>query len=302
MPITQLEIEELRQLHSISKGDGFLTLAAIQLLLARAQDRRPVSHDLFEVIFDWQDGRVPHPKVVLRTLNELSPTEQEFAKVVAGAAINHFWRRLLKTRRWQNLKSQAVLEEYFIRCTREPGFPLGPVEIARQLAAAEIEFIATELDSTLIELPRPDLRIVEDWRVAIAAIAARERTLHEMLDWRGFEDLVQELLRRFGWSTSSLGYTKDGGADILAATKIAPGIEFKMLVQCKRYAPDRPVGVDVVRSLWSVKWERGADKAMIATTSGFTKGAKKTASTWQLELTDHDAIVEWCSEALNRVL
>ena len=94
-----------------------------------------------------------------------------------------------------------------------------------------------------------------------------------------------------------MGYTKDDGIDIVALRRVAPGIRFRMMVQCKRFAPARKVGVEIVREVWAVKWEKGFHQAMLATTSGFTRGARAKATAWDLELKDADAILDWCSEA-----
>ena len=56
------------------------------------------------------------------------------------------------------------------------------------------------------------------------------------------------------------------------------------------------VGIAEVREVWSVKWDSGFHQALIATTSSFTRGAKEKAHEWNLELKDHDAIVNWCKD------
>jgi restriction endonuclease Mrr len=113
-----------------------------------------------------------------------------------------------------------------------------------------------------------------------------------------FEQLMAELLERFDWEVQSMGYTKDGGVDLLAVKHTAPDFHCEMLVQCKKYASDRPVGISFVRELWSVRWARSAHQAMLATTSSFTSGARAQADEWKLDLRDHDGIIQWCRNAV----
>lgn len=147
--------------------------------------------------------------------------------------------------------------------------------------------------ASLILLPEPSVVSTSAWSRMINAIAHDSSRLYE-LNWREFEDLVGHLLAKFGWQVSPLGRTRDGGLDVVAVKSVQPDVPFRMMVQCKRYAVERRVGVELVREVWAVKWHRGYSQAMIATTSFFTKGARETAQKWDLELRDHVAIVDWC--------
>ena len=146
---------------------------------------------------------------------------------------------------------------------------------------------------SIILLPQPALIITDQWSEIVNHIARDSDQLYN-LNWKKFEDLVAYLLKSYGWSIEPMGYTKDGGIDILAVRQVSPDIVFQMMVQCKRFAKSRKVGVEIVREIWSVKWERGFHQAMIATTSSFTRGALEKAQKWNLELRDHDSIVSWC--------
>jgi hypothetical protein len=46
----------------------------------------------------------------------------------------------------------------------------------------------------------------------------------------------------------------------------------------------------------AVKWQHGFHQAMIATTSRFTRGAKREAAQWHLDTQDWNGIVSWCRE------
>ena len=74
-----------------------------------------------------------------------------------------------------------------------------------------------------------------------------------MLSPREFEELVTELLSSFGWQIKLSPPTRDGGFDILGITADASGLEASWIVECKRYAENRKVGVDLVRQLYGAK-------------------------------------------------
>jgi restriction system protein len=75
---------------------------------------------------------------------------------------------------------------------------------------------------------------------------------------------------------------------------------FLYIVECKRYAPDHPVGVGVIRQLYGVVQAERATAGILATTSFFTGGAKefqrKIPS--QLSLKDYIGIQAWLASAL----
>lgn len=147
--------------------------------------------------------------------------------------------------------------------------------------------------SDLLILPSPTILVIEEWDKIIKHIAKDSSILYK-LDWQRFEDLMAQILERYGWETKPMGYTKDDGVDIVAVRRVAPDFQFRMMVQCKRNAKHRKIGVDVVREVWSVKWEKAFHHAMIVTTSTFTREAKRKGEKWDLALKDHNAITEWC--------
>ncbi|MEW8683445.1 MAG: restriction endonuclease [Candidatus Thiodiazotropha endolucinida] len=140
-----------------------------------------------------------------------------------------------------------------------------------------------KLSPQIITILPPVERLLEN--VAINSINLAQ------LHWKEFEDLIGEILKKTGWITKPMGYTKDGGIDLIAIKNIDPGIPVEMLVQCKKYK--RKIGVNIVREVCAVKWKYGFHQAMIATTSRFTKGARKEADELKLELKDHDDILSW---------
>lgn len=142
--------------------------------------------------------------------------------------------------------------------------------------------------------------------VSAGVVALIERTdadpqLLYQLTPREFEQLCAEVLRLHGFEVHLTKRTRDGGKDIVAFQSLL-GSQLKFIVECKRYAPNHHVGVDLVRSLYGVQQQEGATMAMLATTSRFTKDARAFATEphttrWAMDLKDFDEVTKWVRAA-----
>jgi restriction system protein len=114
---------------------------------------------------------------------------------------------------------------------------------------------------------------------------------------RQFEEVIAEMLSREGYEIELTPMSKDGGKDIYAAHKTKLG-HFLYIVECKKYAPDRPVGVGILRQLYGVVQAEKLTAGIVATTSFFTRGAKAFQGqvNRQLSLQDYQALQKWISE------
>jgi DNA-binding response OmpR family regulator len=114
------------------------------------------------------------------------------------------------------------------------------------------------------------------------------------LEPRKFEELIAVLLKDMGYTIELTRNTADGGVDIFAIQKTGIG-ESLLIVDCKRYAPHKHVGVSIVRSLYGVAEQKTATMGLIATTSYFTKQAREFQETvrHRMTLKDFDGVVEW---------
>lgn len=68
---------------------------------------------------------------------------------------------------------------------------------------------------------------------------------------RKFEEVVAELFYRMGYDVTITQMTRDGGKDIYVAKKNELG-SFLYIVECKKYSPDRTIGVGFIRELYGV--------------------------------------------------
>ncbi|MGK5449174.1 restriction endonuclease [Streptomyces radiopugnans] len=113
------------------------------------------------------------------------------------------------------------------------------------------------------------------WRQA-DAVAAGHRTPAEVDAMSGteFEELVAALCRRDGCTeVRRVGGSHDNGADVVG--RLPDGRT--MVVQCKRYAPNRTIASREIRDLMGAKVHFGADVAVFVTTSRFSRPSQALA-------------------------
>lgn len=109
-----------------------------------------------------------------------------------------------------------------------------------------------------------------------------------------FERIVAKIFEKRGFSVKITPQTRDGGKDIFIAKNDL--CSFLFYVECKKYAPNRPVGIEVIQRLYGVISAEKATGGIIATTSYFAKPAKNYIQEHQLEhqltLQDYDNLVD----------
>jgi restriction system protein len=131
-----------------------------------------------------------------------------------------------------------------------------------------------------------DVRFVSD--ALLKAVGKEPELVHALLP-REFEELSAELFQRQGYEVTITPQTRDGGKDLYLAKADGFG-SFLFIVECKRYAPDNPVDVGVVRALYGVAQHERVTAAMTLTTSYFSKDAKDFAADIQYQLTLKDFV------------
>lgn len=106
-----------------------------------------------------------------------------------------------------------------------------------------------------------------------------------------FEEFVADVFRGIGFNAEVTQKTHDGGKDIVATFEMG-GVLYTTYFECKRYSPDRPVGVEIVRELYAVMEMERVDKGVIVTTSHFTRDAVAEAQrlNGRIRLIDFDEL------------
>jgi HJR/Mrr/RecB family endonuclease len=131
----------------------------------------------------------------------------------------------------------------------------------------------------------------------IAAIYHDNKQLYNV-HHREFEEMMAELLKSRGFEVHLTKQTRDGGKDIIALRNM-DGLPLKMLVECKKNAPHRKIGVDIIRGFSHVINTMKANKGVIFTTSYFSEDAKKEKDThmpYLLDLRDRNDVIAWIKE------
>jgi HJR/Mrr/RecB family endonuclease len=115
---------------------------------------------------------------------------------------------------------------------------------------------------------------------------------------RLFEEMIAELFSGFGYEVELTKQTRDGGIDIIAIKNLE--VSVKYIIQATRPEPGNPVRIKPVRALYGVKHREKATKAILATTTYFTKDAKMEFRdlVWELELKEYEGILGWINTYL----
>jgi len=111
---------------------------------------------------------------------------------------------------------------------------------------------------------------------------------------RQFEEVIAEMLFGFGFLVEVTQRTRDGGRDIIAVYNEPIGI--KLLVECKRYAKNKTVGIAPVQRLHGVSRAEGATKGILVTTAPrFTQPAERflKEQEWLLEGRAFGGLLDW---------
>ncbi len=161
----------------------------------------------------------------------------------------------------------------------------------RTIAESDRPRVATPADAAAVEILEPA------WRDVCGAVSATPALLNQM-NPRLFERLVAEIFRSHGCDVELTASTRDGGYDIIAVRLNAP-TNLRILAEAKRFAPDRAVGVDIVRALYGVKAINEVSQVVLATTSYISTPARKEFDRvipWELDFIERDSILDWCRQ------
>jgi restriction endonuclease Mrr len=110
-----------------------------------------------------------------------------------------------------------------------------------------------------------------------------------------FEKLVAELMANFGFDVEWTARDRRTAGDVIAFKKdIGSGLVQNYIIECKRYAEHKKVGVEIARALYGAKVDEQFSNALLVTTSFFESGVEKfRAKRWDFELRDFAGLVEW---------
>lgn len=104
-----------------------------------------------------------------------------------------------------------------------------------------------------------------------------------------FEIVMAEIYAKLGYDVTRTQSTRDGGKDIIIRKPEILG-DFIYYVECKKYAPDRHIGVGIIRNLVGTVTTDRVNGGILATTSFFTKPARDfiLENKWNCQIKMHD--------------
>jgi HJR/Mrr/RecB family endonuclease len=151
----------------------------------------------------------------------------------------------------------------------------------------------------VLETPETKIILLDEVARIKSAIKEiyRDNQIIYRLEPRDFEEMVAELLRKQDFKVELTKQTRDGGYDLIALQNIS-GFPNRFLVECKRHASHRPVGVNIIRSFCQVMSEE-KNNGIIVTSSYFSAEAMKYREKFQpynLHFRDRDDILEWVNK------
>lgn len=114
------------------------------------------------------------------------------------------------------------------------------------------------------------------------------------LSSREFELFVAELFEKAGYKVNITKATHDGGKDLMVAEKSNLG-SFMFYVECKKFSPNRHVGINLLRELYGTVQADNATAGVFVTSSYFSKEAHNYQEKikYQLSLKDYYDLIVW---------
>jgi Restriction endonuclease len=176
--------------------------------------------------------------------------------------------------------------------------PLDDEKLIAFVEALELTRSARRSDAPQSSVAPVIEEIEPAWDALRRYLARNPSYLHQM-NPRKFEQLVAEIFRDFGWEVELTSSTRDGGYDIIAIRRDWSS-QLRLLVEAKRFSPERKVDVGIVRSLYGVKSSVAASQAILATSSYVSKDVRREFAhviPWELDFLERDKILAWCAQA-----
>lgn len=152
----------------------------------------------------------------------------------------------------------------------------------------------------ILELIRPDYSCL--YEEVFERFARTPEDLYK-LSWREFEILLDSIFRNNGYRTELGPGRADEGVDLRLYFNDVVG-ESLTLVQAKRYASERAIGLEAVMALSGAVEHERANRGVMVTTSRYLPGAVRFAARQnrRLELASSAEVQQWCRQASGRIV
>lgn len=204
--------------------------------------------------------------------------------------------------------NRSVRDGVDVEALRRAGVAV--LELARAVAAGDDLLASLDADAfahpadtaarfrTLVgdSVETGDPEAVARLRERVEATRTREWTREDLLafDPIPFERLLADCWRDYRNAAQTTRGSKDRGVDVVVET----GQGDALLVQAKRYAPGNTVGIAEVQRAAGLLEEFPAQRAVLVTSSSFTKSAVESADEMdRVSLVDGERLCEWLTDS-----
>ena len=123
------------------------------------------------------------------------------------------------------------------------------------------------------------------------------------LDWREFEILLFRIFQNHGFEAELGPGSGDGGVDIRLLLRDPIG-DLMTLVQAKKYAQHRKVGLEAVQALHGAAAVENAESTIFATTSEYLPSARSfvARTSGSMTLWTSADVAEWCRHSVDGII
>ena len=215
--------------------------------------------------------------LILELLSEKMP-KNELTKITAFTKGNPFLLRLVA----QYLNKNTYNSSEILKVIKQG--------ISYRSGFSDSELAIPTNSERLIQLST-DIRFVN--KTILERVRQNPESMYKLTS-REFEEMVAELMIKRGFEIKLTKKTRDGGKDLIIANHMDIG-NFMYYVECKKYAPTNPVGVNLVRELVGAMSADRATAGIMITSSYFSPDAIKFSKIFehQLGLVDFIQLKEW---------
>lgn len=160
--------------------------------------------------------------------------------------------------------------------------------------------LSNQNEKIKLELTPSFIHVSNDIRIVNKSILERIKYNPDAiytLTSRQFEEMVAELMIKRGYEVDLAKATRDGGKDLIIANHADIG-NFMYYVECKKYAPTNPVGVNLVRELAGTISADRVTAGIMITSSYYSPDAIEFSEKFkhQISLVDFIKLKEWMKE------
>jgi hypothetical protein len=245
-----------------------------------------------QVFISTLNSKITDPRTCARLLSYRALLDVELKQILAEAKrLKPAWERSQKRDQLLNLELAILKIE---------NFTWPALHNLCRLLSLDSRWPLVPSEYTLFVPPWQDKIALVDPIEMIISESIRNPSVIYRLTARDFERFLVRIFEGFGYEVQLTATTRDGGADLICLRRLVGNIPVKVAVEAKRYSPQNPVSVCLVRQFVGANALLRANKLVYVTTSRFTRDARTYAGAPELvnllDLKELPDIMEWARD------